>query len=578
MPTPHAAIPPDKDALPSLLHRLLAEERERLSELICESNAKVVDRLRSHLVVRRQGASGEMLPFVELERTDPKPACFGGRSAEPNCLKETTSLLPDRLAVAARTAPGELAVQSSYWGAAKQQVAEADLCETSLQKESTDATGSVTQTTTSSRTKRRTIRTDAVFLERSRAKRLVNNPVFESVFACLILFNAICMAMEQQYHGIGLGYKLDRTASPRPAEEAWPHAEATFVVLETFFGVVFTVEVFLKLAVFRLEFVSSWWNIYDAVIVFCWAVQGLSLLNVLINPTVLRLARIGRLLRLLRFAKTFQVFDVLHLLVRSMQACMSALMWSALFLVLVMLATAILLVFLIQPEIENEAIPLEERLKLYRYFGTSTKALFSMYELTMANWVPIARTVVDNLSEWYMVFFMVYRTIVGFAVLKVITAIFNAETFRVTQSDDNIMLLHKERQIGIHTRRMQQLLDEGDDSEDGVLSLEEFKAVMSDRRVQKWLVAQDIELKDIELAFKMLDDNGDRRISPEELVRGLHRLKGAARSVDVMTLMHAFSQLEVLINSINETCEGRLGRVSDKTVSSSFIETGSARA
>eukprot|EP00929_Paragymnodinium_shiwhaense_P069750 TRINITY_DN35192_c0_g1_i2.p1 TRINITY_DN35192_c0_g1~~TRINITY_DN35192_c0_g1_i2.p1 ORF type:complete len:191 (-),score=17.95 TRINITY_DN35192_c0_g1_i2:182-754(-) len=185
-----------------------------------------------------------------------------------------------------------------------------------------------------------------------------------------------------------------------------------------------------------------------------------------------------------------------------------------------------------------------------------------MYELTMANWVPIARLVVDVSGEWYMIFFVVYRTLVGFAVLKVVTAIFNAETFRVSQSDDDIMLLHKERQIAIHTRRMQQLVLEADESGDGYLGLDEFQAILQDKRVQKWRLAQEIEFMDLELAFKMLGQSGDGRISPEELVRRLSRMKGAARSMDVTTLIHAFSRIEVLVDDIynaiglNGTCRG----------------------
>eukprot|EP00929_Paragymnodinium_shiwhaense_P027112 TRINITY_DN1598_c0_g1_i1.p1 TRINITY_DN1598_c0_g1~~TRINITY_DN1598_c0_g1_i1.p1 ORF type:complete len:697 (+),score=94.87 TRINITY_DN1598_c0_g1_i1:67-2157(+) len=404
------------------------------------------------------------------------------------------------------------------------------------------------------RSLKQSIRTDiAVSTETSTARKMINNPVFESVFACLILFNAICMAMEQQYYGSDAGYKLGYPGFARPAKDAWPQAETVFVITESFFGVVFTVEVIVKLIVFRCEFFTSLWNLYDAVIILCWFVQNLSLLDVFLSPLLLRFARIARLLRLLRFAKTFQVFDVLHLLIRSLQACMSALMWSALFVTLVMTGTAILLVYLLEEEYENEQIPLEERLQLYRYFGTFTNALFSMYELTMANWVPIARTVVDNVGEWYMLFFVTYRTIVGFALLKVVTAIFNAETFRVSQSDDDIMLLHKERQVAIHTRRMKQLLFEGDVSGDGKLGFDEFQHLMKDKRVQKWLLAQEIEFTDLKLAFKMLDQDGDGSISTDELVRGLSRMKGVARSMEMNAVIHAFSRIEVLIDEIHDS-------------------------
>eukprot|EP00929_Paragymnodinium_shiwhaense_P055256 TRINITY_DN27696_c0_g1_i2.p1 TRINITY_DN27696_c0_g1~~TRINITY_DN27696_c0_g1_i2.p1 ORF type:complete len:378 (+),score=65.28 TRINITY_DN27696_c0_g1_i2:183-1316(+) len=360
------------------------------------------------------------------------------------------------------------------------------------------------------------------------------------------------MGLEQQYLGIETGYQLQVAGSVRGAKETWPQAEAVLLAAETFFGIVFTVEVVVKVMILRREFFTSAWNLYDMFIIICWLIEHLSMLTVSAPPMVLRLAKMGRLFRLLRFVKAFQVFDVLHLLVRSMAACMTALMWSALFLLVVMMGTAILLVYLLQDECRNEAIPLEARLRLYSYFGNFTNGMFSLYELTMGNWVPISRTVIENVSEWWMVFFVIYRTIVGFAVLKVVTAIFNAETFRVTQMDDDVMVMHKERQIALHASRMHQLLLEGDQSQDGFLSLEEFVDLLHDKNVQKWLAAQEIELTDVELAFRLIDEEGDGRVSPEELVRGLARLKGSARSVDMVTIVHAFQRVEAAMGKIDE--------------------------
>eukprot|EP00929_Paragymnodinium_shiwhaense_P109886 TRINITY_DN7646_c0_g1_i2.p1 TRINITY_DN7646_c0_g1~~TRINITY_DN7646_c0_g1_i2.p1 ORF type:complete len:615 (-),score=102.04 TRINITY_DN7646_c0_g1_i2:87-1931(-) len=392
------------------------------------------------------------------------------------------------------------------------------------------------------------IRVDRQPNQISVAKRMINNPIFESVFAALIFFNALCMGFEQQYIGFNTGYDLEVAGQTKTSEETWPHAEAVFFVAENFFGIVFTGEVVLKLAVFRVEFFRSLWNIYDSLIIVCWLIQNLSLLKVAIPPLLLRLTRMGRLLRLLRFAKSFQVFDVLHLLVRSLAACMNALMWSFLFIFIVMLGTSLMLMYLLEPAFKDEAIPYEERVLIYTYFGTFTNSMFAMYELTMGNWVPISRTIVQNISEWYIILFVIYRTFVGFAVLKVVTAIFNAETFRVTQNDDGIMLMHKERQIAMHTRRMKQLLLEGDDSQDGNLSMREFKDLLSDKQVQKWLLAQEIELKDVELAFSLIDSSGDGSVDAEELVRGLARLKGAARSSDMMGLLH---KLDLILRSVD---------------------------
>ena len=37
-------------------------------------------------------------------------------------------------------------------------------------------------------------------------------------------------------------------------------------------------------------------------------------------------------------------------------------------------------------------------------------------EILFANWSPPCRVLVDNVSEWFSIFFLVYRCIIGFAV------------------------------------------------------------------------------------------------------------------------------------------------------------------
>eukprot|EP00929_Paragymnodinium_shiwhaense_P110845 TRINITY_DN7812_c0_g4_i1.p1 TRINITY_DN7812_c0_g4~~TRINITY_DN7812_c0_g4_i1.p1 ORF type:complete len:622 (-),score=93.76 TRINITY_DN7812_c0_g4_i1:430-2241(-) len=581
------AKPAEADAVLSLVDRLLTEEQEKVAEFIRESHRAVASRLKEGLAEALQGHclylenSAGIIDGIVLQMDDREPSaeCLGKKLETVTCsnpLREpigdaSSAPLPEKPSDAKPTnttvegkvpypvdAPplvvdeipanatiGDLASPTSnhshhILGDVASSVGHSvhELAERSQ---------SLMKSTSSLKVKR--IREQK---QASQAQRMINNPMFEVVLVSLIAFNAICMGLEQQYHGMDAGYKLEVLGVNRPAQEVWPNAESWFVGSELFFGVIFTAEVLAKVVILRRDFFKSLWNIYDSVIILCWLVDSLKFLNLPTDPLVMRMARMGRLGRLLRFAKAFQIFDVLHLLIRSLMASVSALMWSVLCLALVMMATAILLIHMLQPEFENESIPLEERLKLYRYFGTFTNGLLAMYELTMAGWVPIARTVIDNAGEGYILFFIAYRTIVGFAVLSVVSSIFNAETFRITQSDDDILVLHRERQTANHVRRVHSLLLEADESHDGVLSFEEFVEVMKDAKIQKWLDAQDIDVSDVELAFQISDVSGDGRLTTEELVGGLAKMKGAATSAEVISVLNTLSRVEQLLsNSID---------------------------
>eukprot|EP00929_Paragymnodinium_shiwhaense_P119254 TRINITY_DN91135_c0_g1_i1.p1 TRINITY_DN91135_c0_g1~~TRINITY_DN91135_c0_g1_i1.p1 ORF type:complete len:617 (+),score=93.85 TRINITY_DN91135_c0_g1_i1:187-2037(+) len=580
-----AACATSRDALSSIFQRLLADERENLTKFIHDSHIGLSGQFESYLdEIFREGPTNLLAPdngysfagalldqsFVNCERVKepagdaslPDAVCH----APPLSPRGSNPASPPMLPAPLPSVPSDRQAWDGScrtYEAADQQWEETvtgdqdDYPERGV-SEAADSTRSGFEMMEKLSSAKRTAKSGSSIrhsnseLTGPLTKRLVNSPIVEAVFTGLIFINALCMGLEQQYNGFGVGYELQANGYTQPKEEIWPQGELFFVVAEYFFGVVFTLEVVMKIAVLRAEFVKSMWNLYDSFIIVCWLIQSLSMFNTAVDPLILRLARMGRLLRLLRFAKAFQVFDVLHLLVHSMLACMSALLWSAIFLALVMMTNALVLIYLLQEELHNEEIALDQRLLLHMYFGTFSNAMFSMYELTMGNWVPISRAVISNVSEWYMIFFVIYRTLVGFAVLKVITAIFNAETFRVAQSDDNIMIMHRERQIKTHTSRMEKLLIEGDESQDGYLNLEEFQELLGDPRVQKWLAAQEIEVKDVALAFKMIDEGADGRVSAEELVRGFSRLKGAARSMDMVTLIEAIKRVDATMSRLDQ--------------------------
>merc|ERR1719324_1369606 len=51
-----------------------------------------------------------------------------------------------------------------------------------------------------------------------------------------------------------------------------------------------------------------------------------------------------------------------------------------------------------------------------------------------------------------------------------------------------------------------------------------------------WLQSMDIETDDLATLFVLLDKDGSGEVSRDELCRGIPRLRGAARSIDVLAL------------------------------------------
>ena len=63
-----------------------------------------------------------------------------------------------------------------------------------------------------------------------------------------------------------------------------------------------------------------------------------------------------------------------------------------------------------------------------------------MFEATLASFVPTMRLLSGEVNGAYAIFFLAYKCVIGFAVLKVITGVFLRETFRCASLDDDLMI------------------------------------------------------------------------------------------------------------------------------------------
>eukprot|EP00929_Paragymnodinium_shiwhaense_P042696 TRINITY_DN22051_c0_g1_i2.p1 TRINITY_DN22051_c0_g1~~TRINITY_DN22051_c0_g1_i2.p1 ORF type:complete len:367 (-),score=52.18 TRINITY_DN22051_c0_g1_i2:83-1183(-) len=350
------------------------------------------------------------------------------------------------------------------------------------------------------------------------------------------------MCLEAQYQGIENGYLMGFAGSSRSATVAWPYADVIFQILEFVFGISFSAEVVIKILALKKKFIFSAWNWFDTVIILFWMLDTLSAMDIGLNPMFLRLARLARLLRLLRFVRAFQVFDVLWLLIESTRACASVLLWSLVLLFLCMVVSTVFLNYVLQDAITNPENTPEDRARTYEYFGTFTRGLLSMYEITMGNYANIARHLHENVSEWYLPLVLGYRCLVSFALIKVISGIFLHETFKTAASNDEIMIMQRDRAMQRHVRKMHQLFKEADESGDGYLTFEEFQNIVADQRISTWLAAQEIEVRDVGLVYQLVA-SGRNAIQAEDLVVGFARLKGPARSIDVIALHASLAEL-----------------------------------
>lgn len=388
----------------------------------------------------------------------------------------------------------------------------------------------------------------------------------------MIFANAVVFALESQNTGMEFGYNSFGGDYPGLF---WAEGDLFFEVLEIGFGIVFTMEVVLRLVVRKFLFFCGMWNWLDFIIVLVWIISKLAQDAMPVNSQVLRLARLIRLFRLLRLVRRIQQFDSLYLMSTAIRSSFGILGWTAALLFLIQMLFALVLNQLLygfyfsEELLKRDNEELRDRFELvYTYFGTFSRSLLTMFEITLANWPPVCRALTENVTEWFMVFFLVHKVTMGFAVIGVINGVLMQETFKVASYDDTIMMRTKQKAMQNHIKKMQLLFEEADTSEDGKIDLDEFKEILADSELKAWLGAMELDIRDVSEAWELLqDDCNDRSggLTAEQLVLGVARLQGTAKSLDLMkvikeqnSIKHKMDRLEKGVQSLR--CNASPGR------------------
>merc|ERR1712217_697044 len=75
-------------------------------------------------------------------------------------------------------------------------------------------------------------------------------------------------------------------------------------------------------------------------------------------------------------------------------------------------------------------------------------------------------------------------------------------------------------------------------NERGEITWETFKSKLGCKELQDMFSSINVDIADAKSLFKLVDVNGSGTVDPRELVEGWIRLRGAAKSLDLATLMH----------------------------------------
>ncbi|CAE7234962.1 Scn11a [Symbiodinium natans] len=371
---------------------------------------------------------------------------------------------------------------------------------------------------------------------------------FEMLIAGLLFVNVCFMAAQLQYLGLRIGHSIGYPRYDQPAHQAWPNSEQIFLQGDLIFASLFTIEMLTRMYYLRMTFWRFALNWIDFLVV-CSSWLELFAAALPISPTFLRLLRLGKLLRAIRVVRMSAVLESLQLLLKCIFASVRILFWSLFLLMIIQISAGMTISYMVSEFMLDPGAPMEARFAVFRYYGTFSATLLTMFEVLFANWAPPCRVLIDYVSEWYALVFIIYRCFVGFAVLNVVNAVFVQSTMKVAQADEEVMAREKRRSEQAFQRKVSALFRQADISGDGKIDMKEFKRLLKAPKLHLWLSQLEIETTDLWGLFQMLD-TGDGEISLEEFEAGTMRIKGMARSFDLAQVHRLVERLSLKVDDI----------------------------
>lgn len=368
--------------------------------------------------------------------------------------------------------------------------------------------------------------------------KIASNPAFELVVAFAIVFNGAVMAAESQYNGFDVAEEVGSPYAQGPAAEVWPLAETVFKVSFWLFGIFFLIEIIFKFVALRAEFMYDAWNWIDLATALIWVFA--TVFGSGVNATFMRIGRLARMFRLVRLLKFMRgnFSDSLFVILTALKDCYITTAWSlALLLVIHSMLALFMSEFLTEfyfstaEFLENDADV--DKGNMYQYFGSFSRSFLTMFEFTFANWITPTRILVENVSEGYSLYAVMHKVVIGFATVGVIGAVFIQETFKVAQMDDSLMVRQLVQREKTHAHKMRRLFSEIDKDGSGEIDKDEWMSVCKDEWVHTWIRAQEIRAQDASSLFEMLD-NGDGRLTADELITGTAKLKGPSAMMAIL--------------------------------------------
>lgn len=361
----------------------------------------------------------------------------------------------------------------------------------------------------------------------ARLGTMVKSESFDYVMGVFLMANAI-----------SIGFQADHMARNLSTDKPPSYLRAA----EIFFCVIFLLELILRIFVHKWEFLrgKNWqWHLFDSIVVFFSVIDELTQMfltgskvqEIIDSMGVLRMLRLMRVVRLVRMVR---LIPELKSMVYLIFASMWSFFWTMMLLILLMYCFAVyftdLATDMARKSLEEDGQKNDDLASLWGGVGHSILSL----------WLAITggddwRNFIDVFlgHSSYLLNALVFSLYIAFTtlvMLNLVTGVFVEGAQRIIREDKDSELL----------KLACRLFDQSDKDGSNDITWEEFRIQLESKEMDDYFKAVDLSRSEAKDLFKLLDIDHSGAISIEEFVKGCLRLRGPARSVDLLALVYDF--------------------------------------
>jgi len=215
---------------------------------------------------------------------------------------------------------------------------------------------------------------------------------------------------------------------------------------------------------------------------------------------------------------------------------------------------------------KEDSMEMKQAMDVNESFGSLYRTMVSLFSaLTGGNdWMAygeLLRYVGGNHDTYFLVF-VFYIGFCTVGMLNVVTGIF-VDSAVCTRTDDEVVQNWK-NDLQRTSDEVRSIFQAADKDASGTMSYEELAEQLENPRVRAYFSGLDIDPSEAGIIFTLLDTDGDNAVTVEEFIQGTMKMKGCAKSVDIMALMFDQARFTAKFNKLCSFVEDHMRELKDQ--------------